>query len=160
MNVRSKLKLSHAASNFVKYSFLWSPWANFSAVKSGMVRVASTSLFLYKSNVTPAAFVRNKTESNTASAIKMYGENCMIAAIVSLDVWCTFLFIISLPSSSTSFTLWVLVLLRVCCIGSKFLHFTYRVGFAVDEIKHKMFTTSNQQIVTKKQKINRKETQV
>lgn len=101
MNVRSKFKLSHAASNLVKYSFLWSPWANFNAVKSGMVRVASTSLFLYKSNVTPAALVRNKMESHTVSTIKIYGVNCIIVAIMCLDV-CTCLSIISPPLWSSS----------------------------------------------------------
>lgn len=108
MNVRSKFKLSHAASNFVKYSFLWSPCANFNADRSGMVRVASTSLFLYKSNVTPAAFVRNKMESHTVSTIKMYDENCIIAAIMCLDAR-TFLSIIWPWSSSSSSVVCVVV---------------------------------------------------
>lgn len=93
MNVRSKFRLSHAASNLVKYSVLWSPLPNFNAVKSGMVRVAKTSLFLYKFSVTPLALVRVRNPSHKVSTTKMYCENCMIVAIMAF-VDCTFLLII------------------------------------------------------------------
>lgn len=102
MNVRSKFKLSHAASNFVKYSFLWSPWPNFNAVKSGMVRVAKTSLFLYKFKVTPLAAVWCNNPSHKVSTTKIYCEYCIIAAIAAF-IDCTFLLIISRQSLARCF---------------------------------------------------------
>lgn len=106
MNVRSKFKLSQAASNLVKYSFLWSPCANFNAVKSGMVRVAKTSLFLYKSKVTPLALDCNNNQSHKVNTTKIYCENCIIAVIISFD-GCTFLFII--------------IVVAVCCYRCRLL---------------------------------------
>lgn len=95
MNVRSKFKLSHAASNLVMYSLFGSDCGYFIAEKSGMVRVAKTSLFLYKSKVTPLALtVGTKIHSHKVNKTKIYCENCIIAVIMSLD-GCTFLFIMN-----------------------------------------------------------------
>lgn len=59
-----------------------------------MVRVAKTSLFLYKSNVTPLALALKINASHKTSTIKTYCENCIITAIFG----CKFFFMILLES--------------------------------------------------------------
>lgn len=116
MNVRSKFKLSHAASNLLKYSLLWSPLPNFNAVKSGMVRVAKTSLFLYKFNVTPLALVCVRNPSHKVNTTKMYCKNCIIVAIMAF-VDCTFLTIIhAFDSHSFVLDFWRLFILFILFI--------------------------------------------
>lgn len=96
MNVRSNCNVSQAAKSLAKYSLRGSlTWANFNAVKSGMVRVAKTSLFLYKSNVTAFAVTFNKNTSHNMSPMKKFNSNC-IWPMAIVDV-CFFLFILFRP---------------------------------------------------------------